>query len=302
MTLERRMARPWMHRRCAVGSALGALALGLAVLAAGCSGSDDAAVFTPVAGSDGPYCKTYRAWKAYELENGEGFDQPNPAALRTFWNAYLISEETALQQAPPEIHREVGVKVGFIRTRLTPVMEKYGFDLKRIHREATPDEQAALFHAPPAEVQRAQAAQYGYEDRSCGTQPSPPAADVVFKADASSKSFCAALSEFNGELDKIAASRFDPDVLRTVVTGDRFSELLDGLDHTAPAAIAEDVRADTEWFRTRWSAVVARYGYDLRRIYLDATPEDLAVFNRTHPGVLEHTSRDTAYEEQICDS
>ena len=88
--------------------------------------------------------------------------------------------------------------------------------------------------------------------------------------------------------------------MRALVTGDRFSEVLDGLDQTAPAEIAEDVRADTEWFRTRWSDVVARYDYDLRRIYLDATPEDLAVFNRTHPAVAEHASRDTAFEAQVC--
>jgi hypothetical protein len=25
------------------------------------------------------------------------------------------------------------------------------------------------------------------------------------------------------------------------------------------------------------------------------------VFNRTHPDVLEHTSRDTAYENQVCE-
>jgi len=37
-----------------------------------------------------------------------------------------------------------------------------------------------------------------------------------------------------------------------------------------------------------------------RGIYLEATPEDLAVFNRTHPDVLEHTSRNTAYAEQVC--
>ena len=108
------------------------------------------------------------------------------------------------------------------------------------------------------------------------------------------------LSAFNGELDKVAASRFDPDVLRTFVTGDRFTEVLDGLDDTAPAEIAADVEADTEWLRTRWSDVLAEYDYDIRDIYLDATPEDLAVFNRTHPDVLEHTSRNTAYEEQVC--
>ena len=104
-----------------------------------------------------------------------------------------------------------------------------------------------------------------------------------------------------GEFDKVASSRFDPDVMRELVTGDRFTEALDGLDAAAPVAIAADVEADTEWFRTRWSDVVARHGYDLRGIYLDGTPDDLAVFNRTHPDVVEHSSRTTAYEEQVCE-
>jgi len=284
-----------------MGRALGALTLGAALLA-GCGGGEgNAAAFAPGAGSDSPYCKTYRAWKVYELEHGEGFDQPNPSALRRFWNAYVISEETLLQQAPPEIQTEVGVKVRFIRTRLTPLMEKYGFDHERIHREGTAAEQEAVFQAPPAEVEHAQTAQYVYEDRACGTRPSPPAADVVFTAEGSSERFCGSLSAFNGELEEIALSRFDPKVMRAVVTGDRFAEILDGLERTAPSEIAADIEADAEWFRTRWSDVLAQYGYDLRRIYLDATPEELAVFNRTHPDVLEHTSRETAYEEQVCE-
>jgi hypothetical protein len=45
--------------------ALVALILSLAV-PAGCSGGGDA-VFRPAAGSDSLYCKTYRAWKVYEL-------------------------------------------------------------------------------------------------------------------------------------------------------------------------------------------------------------------------------------------
>jgi hypothetical protein len=274
------------------------LAHGLASTA-GCGGGDEAA-FRPVHGSDSAYCHTYRAWKVYELENGEGFDQPHPAALRRFWNAYLISEETMLRQAPPEIHAEVEVKVRFIRMQLTPLMEKYDFDLERMHREGTAAEQAAIFGSPPATVQDAQEAAYAFEDRACGTAPSPPAADVVFEADESSKRFCTALGAFDGELEKVASSRFDPEVMRTFVTGDRFSEVLDGLHDAAPAPIADDVRADTNWFRTRWSDVMAEYDYDLRGIYVDGTPEDLAVFNRTHPDVRVHASRTTAYEEEVC--
>jgi hypothetical protein len=278
-----------------------ALTAGLAALA-GCGGGDgDETAFTPVAGSDSPYCQAYRSWKVYELDAGGAFDQPNPAALRTWWNAYLVAEETMLQQAPSEIRDEVGIKMSRIRTELTPLLEKYDFDLERVQREGRRAEQAVLFGPPPAVVEKAQGAQYAYEDKSCGTAPTPPAADVVFEADASSKPYCRALGAFNSNVQKVSDSGFATDVLRQLVTGQRFAQVLDGLDETAPPEIAEDVKADTEWFRTRWHDVVAKYDYDIRNIYLDGTPEDLAIFNRTHPGVLEHTSRDTAYEEQICD-
>jgi len=292
----RGMARRRTRRRVV---ALAALAMGTAVLGA-CSGSDDGAEFTPVAGSDSAYCATYRAWKVYELDNGGAFDQPTPAALREWWKAYLLSEEAMLRQAPPEIHAAVVAKLRFIRTRLTPLVERYDFDLERMRRDGTAADQATMSYGRPAEVQEAQAAQYAFEDKACGTQPSPPAADVVFEADPSSKRFCAALDAFNGELDGVASSGFDPDALRALVTGDRFAELLDRLEAAAPTAIAADAQADSDWFRGRWSDVVARYGYDIRRIYVDATPEDLAVFNRTHPDLLEHSSRTTAYEEQVC--
>ena len=78
-----------------------ALAVGLAVLA-GCGGGDgDETAFTPVAGSDSAYCQAYRSWKVYELDAGGAFDQPNPAALRTWWNAYLVAEETMLRRRRP---------------------------------------------------------------------------------------------------------------------------------------------------------------------------------------------------------
>ena len=150
-------------------------------------------------------------------------------------------------------------------------------------------------------MEKAQGAQYAYEEKACGTAPAPRSADVAFEADASSKPYCRALGAFNAELDKVTASKFDPDVMRTLVAGDRFTEVLDGLDAAAPDVIAAEVEADTEWFRTRWSDVVAEYDYDIRIIFLEATPEDLAVFNRTHPDIVEHASRTTAYEEQACE-
>jgi hypothetical protein len=184
------------------------LILMLAVLA-GCSGSDgDETVFTPVAGSDSDYCHAYRAWQVHELDGGEGDDQPNPAALRRHWYEYVIFEETLLHEAPPEIRDQVEIKVSAIRTLMTPLMERYDFDAEQMEREGTAAERA-LFEAPPPDVQKAQDAQHAYEDRTCGAAPSPPAAEVIFKAGESTKPFCAALGAFNsrGRQGRLVAVR-----------------------------------------------------------------------------------------------
>lgn len=274
-------------------------ALALAALA-GCGGSDgDETAFTPVAGTESPYCDTFRAWQVHELE-GDADDPAiagNPAAFEKYWNEYLEYNKTSLQQAPPVIRDEWAVSERAIRTVLTPVLEKYDFDVKRIQREGTAAAKAVA--EPPPAVQKAQATIHAYEARVCGTE-SPPAANVVFKAGASSEPYCAALGTYNGELGKIESSRFDPDVMRMFLTSDRFTEQLDALDETAPAEIAEDVKAETEWFRTRWKDVIAEFDYDIRRIWLDSSPEDRAVFTLSHPDVVEHSRRTTAYEEQVC--
>ena len=128
----------------------------------------------------------------------------------------------------------------------------------------------------------------------------PPAADVVFTADESSDAYCTALGTYLSELQKIEASKFDPAVMEAFLTSDGFTEALDALDEAAPADIAEDVEAETEWLRTRWSDVIAEFDYDIRGIWVDGTPEDRAVFALDHPAIVEHTSRTTAYEEQVC--
>jgi hypothetical protein len=250
-----------------------------------------------VAGTESAYCDTYRKWQVYKVDHGEGDDTRSPAAFRVWWNEYLIFNETALKQAPTAIRDEWGVLVGGIRTLLTPVLEKYDFDVQRIAAEGTAAEKA-LGEPSPAQ-QKAQASILAYEARVCGVD-GPPAANVVFKAGASSEPYCAALGTYNGELGKIESSKFDPDVMRMFLTSDRFTNQLDALDETAPAEIATDVKAETEWFRTRWSDVIAEFDYDIRRIWLDSTPEDRAVFALFHPDVVQHAARTTAYEEQVC--
>ena len=113
------------------------------------------------------------------------------------------------------------------------------------------------------------------------------------------RAYCAALATFDAELEKIASSRFDPDVMRSILEADTFTEALDALDESAPAELAADVAAETEWYRTRWSDVIAEHGHDIRHIWVDGTPEDRAVFAEIHPDIVEHAARTTAYEEQV---
>ncbi len=272
-----------------------ALTLALAALA-GCGGDGDETAFTPVEGTETPYCDTFRAWQVHELE-GEGDDQATPAALEAYWQDYLEFNATMLEQAPPEVREEWELSERLVRTLVTPVLEKYDYDVGRIAQEGTPAEQGV--NTPPPDAQKAQDAIHAYEARVCGVDP-PPAADVTFTADESSEAYCTALGTYLGELQKIEASKFDPAVMEEFLTSDEFAEALDALDEAAPADIAEDVEAETEWSRTRWSDVIAEFDYDIRGIWVDGTPEDRAVFALDHPEIVEHASRTTAYEEQVC--
>ena len=119
------------------------LGLGLGWAAAGCGGTDrDEGAFAPVDGTESAYCETYRAWQVHELDGGTGDDQPNPAAFRAYWEDYLEFNKTSLQQAPAEIRDDWIVSDRAIRTVLTPVLEKYDFDVQRIATEGTAAEKA----------------------------------------------------------------------------------------------------------------------------------------------------------------
>jgi hypothetical protein len=68
--------------------------------------------------------------------------------------AYL---RTSLRQAPPVVHSAEVLNERAIRTRLTPLLEKYGFDYKRVDAEASASEKR-FAGEPPREVAKAQEA------------------------------------------------------------------------------------------------------------------------------------------------
>ena len=68
-----------------------------------------------------------------------------------------------------------------------------------------------------------------------------------------------------------------------------------------PSEIAADVKADNEWVRNRKLKVLEEFDYDLRRLLLEGSAEDLAVFTYLDPAIVEQDSRVEAYVEQVCE-
>ena len=276
----------------------------LAVLAGCGSSNDDATALSAdqIAAFESPYCVTARSWAVHELNGGGdgAYARGGPRALRKWWSEQLAYLKTSLEQAPPSIQDAEAINERAIRTRLTPLLEKYGFDFKRLEAEATASEMAFADH-PPARVANAQEARNEYQNRVCGYGGSPPAADVTFTKSAASKRYCKAAAAQEEGLEKVVSSGFAPEAFKSYVTSDGFLDALDTQDATAPTEIAADVKADNEWVRSRKLALLEAYDYDYRRLLLEGTAEELAAFNYFDPAIIEQDSRVQAYVSQVCE-
>ncbi len=296
-----RLIQRSIERRLAAGG-LAALTLGLAVLA-GCGGSDDDAALPAeqVAAFSSPYCVTARQWAVHELDGGGdgAYASGGPPALRKWWGEQLAYLKTSLSQAPPEVRSAEALNERVIRTRLTPIMEKYGFDYMRATTEAS-DSERALVQDPPRKVAKAQAARNAYQNRVCGYGGSPPAADVTFAPSPAAKPYCKAVAAQNEAFENVVSSGFDPEALRSYVSSDGFLQALHAQDATAPADIADDVEADIAWVRTRKLELLEQFDYDLRRIMLEGSAEEVAAWNYFDPEIVGQESRVVAYQEQVC--
>ena len=276
-----------------LGVALVSLTLGVAMVA-GCGGSEIG--FTPVEGTESAYCNTFRAWQVHELD-GEGDDQPNPAAFEKYWNDYLEFNATSLEQAPLVILDEWALSERTIRTVLTPILERYDFDVERIAREGAPADQALT--EPPADVQKAQAAIHAYEARVCGVDP-PPAADVVFGDDGTSgrsARHCARSTAGSRRSSLRGSTRWSCGRSSPRTASRRLSKRwMPRLPPRSPLTSkpkpsgSAPVGATSSPSSTSTSAASG----------WTAPPRIRAVFTLSHPDVAEHDSRLTAYEEQRC--
>jgi hypothetical protein len=297
------MPRTTKTHRKSICSLLGtALIAGVvcSAMLAGCGGGDDEETAS-AEGFESAYCATARSWAAHELNGGGdgAFAHGGPAALERWWNEQLAYLKVSLQQAPPVIHEAEATFERTIRTRLTPVLTKYGFDPKRLEAEGSPSEQALVAEQPP-DAAKADEARRVYQDRVCGYGGEPPAADVTFKASPSARPYCKAVAAQLKGNEEVESSGFDPEALQAYVTSDGLLDALDAQDATAPSEIAADVKADNDWARTRVLEVLEEFDYDVRRILRAGSAQDLAVYTSWDPAIREQGRRVTAYQEQVC--
>jgi hypothetical protein len=273
----------------------------LGVFAAGCGGDDEdttalSAEQTAAFGS--PYCVTARNWAVHEL-SGDGDDlSADPAAFEKYWREYIEYRETSLEQSPASLRNENAILVSFLRKRLTPVLEKYDFDVQRIGREGTPAEKS--LGEPPPRAQKAQDATHAYDNRICGYGGSPDPADVTFEKTPAAKPYCEAAARQQEGTAKVAEAGFTPAAFRAYVTSEQFLDALDAQDSTAPPEIAADVEADNAWVREHKLKLLEKYDYDYRRLLREGTAEELAEFNYFDAAIEKQDSRVSAYVQQVC--
>jgi hypothetical protein len=236
--------------------------------------------------------------------NGEGDSfAGDPVAFKKYWTEYMDFIATATQQSPAEIRNDWPVGYAFISTKFTPVLKKYGYDIERAKAEGTPAEAAIgrrVEAGPNPAEQRAQAAVREYEGRVCNTAQ-PPAADVSFEGATPNKAYCQAVRAGNEAVSRqIIAKKWSIDAVRAFVTSDAYGTGLDKVESTAPAEIKADVQADAEWSRNQQVDVIAKFGYDARKLFLEGTEADRLTFQHSDPAVADHYARALAYEQQLC--
>jgi hypothetical protein len=284
---------------------LGLAVLAMAALLAACgddssSGSAEPApaaseTATADAAADSPYCRIALEWQVHELTP---YDQSDPAVLEAYMGEYGDFVADAAAAAPDEIHDEWALVDDAVNTTLIPLMARFGFDGARAQAEATPEE-LALMNEPPETVQVAQEATHAYEATVCGAGNPPAATDEQFTGPADS-AYCEAEHVLEGVNDQLRSSGAEPADVEAVLTGDEATEALATQAEEAPAEIADDVQAITDWTLGPQLEVLQSYDYDLRALLLQGSPEERGAFQYTDPQIVDQFARVSAYDEQVC--
>jgi hypothetical protein len=281
---DRRMRTNTITRTVAGGALLLMAAAGLA-----CSKSASA--------SESPYCNTAREWSVHELTPR---DDGDPAVFKKYWQDYLAFMDKGLATAPAAIHDDWVTYHKAVEPQ-TAVLAKYGYDRGRFDSEATDADKAVMEPQDP-KSQDAFHAVLRYEALTCDAAQ-PLAADVSFEGEKPGP-YCEAVAKDNENVQELRESGFDPDLVRAMLSVPAKRKLSDDmvalLVSTAPKTIKDDVKANVRWWEAKQRPVLAKYGYDMKKVLLEGSARDRQALQLTGKSIRDHYARTVAYEEQVC--
>jgi hypothetical protein len=255
-----------------------------------CSSKAEASSF------DSAYCHNIRSNVAGDIRHVDD-KSANPG--KAGWLRYVRFMDEGLRTAPKELHAD-WVAYHAAIAKQTPVIEKFGYDEERFDAEATDAEKAVTELSPRVEAGVARIMKY--EAFTCGSGQ-PPDAKVSFAGEKPGP-FCDAVKLGDSRTDEVDFG--DPVAVRKFLTDpatkQQSAEDDARLIATAPKVIAEDVKAEVKWWNTKQKPVMARYGYDMAKLLLHGSAQDVRDLQLTDARVANHFARATAYEHAVCES
>ena len=283
--------------------------IGLVLLAAGlvlgtaCSkGAEKLAVGTPKAGAssdftgdpNGAYCRAALQWAIVEMTPRDG----SPPVEKKYWEDYAAFLKHGDDVAPADIKSDFHVYAKNGINNVLPLLRKYGFDQKRFESTATAAEKKIVESNPPA-VDEAFNRVLAYEWQVCGNGTPDSAKNVKFTGQKDSP-YCNSQRESVAAFQKIGDSGFTVEAVKAFFTGATFTNAVAKAESIAPEAIRSDVAANVKWIRTKQVPVLMKYGYDVKRIKLEGSPDDRFALDTSAVEIRNVERRLNAYDQQVC--
>lgn len=240
------------------------------------------------------YCRAALEWALVEMTPRDG----SPAVEEKYWNDYAAFLKHGDNVAPTELKSDYQVYAGNGVNNVLPVLRKYGFDEKRFMSDATDAEKKVVMENPPS-VEKAFKRILRYEWQVCGNGTPDAATNVKFTGDKNS-AYCKGAAEGNAAFQKLPEGGFDPAAVKAFFTSAKLTDGLAKKVQNAPAEIKSDAAADVNWIQTKQMPALAKWGYDFKKVKLQAPAADRFAIDMSAIEIRDVERRLNAYESQVC--
>ena len=241
------------------------------------------------------YCRAALQWAVVEMTPRDG----SPPVEKKYWEDYAAFLKHAENVAPAEIESAYKPYADNGINNVLPILRKYGFDQKRFESTATAAEKKAVESNPPG-VDEAFGKILAYEWQVCGNGTPDAATNVKFTGEKTS-AYCVEEKSAMEAFGKIQDAGYTPEAAKAFFTGSTFANAVAKSESIAPEAIKSDVAANVNWIRTKQLPVLMKYGYDIKRIKLEGSPDERFAMDMSAVEIRDVERRLNAYDKQVCE-